>query len=1043
MKPRHSTARLAFPLASAIAALLAAQSAQALTYYWDQNDIALGFGTAGGTWNTTGSSTWNATAAGDVGPIVSTTTAGGVSGDLVNFGTGTAGGGLAAGTINVDGTVAVRGITFGSLSGAITLSGGTIAFGGVNNANGLGSNNTGFVNTISSKLTATSAAIIGSVGTAQLVLSGDNTGFLGQLGVFTRLTFSDIKNLGGGADSSLASGVFTIGGSSGTGVLEFAGASAAATFSRAILIGGSGTNTIAGSILNNNANPSHTLTFSASAFNTATGNAARTITLGGSNTGANSISGAIVNNTAALSLAKSGIGSWTLGGNNLHTGSTTLNAGTLKLNYDTGTGGTNSSKLSDTATTGTLLLNGGTLELSGGSHLETVLSTTLNTGGTFIKQTNSGTSTLSMGAIIFNGGAIDFSASSIATTSNTVTNGILSQRATVAGANFAMESVSNIVAYDYVISGSTDYTGGAMDADTNYAIQTAGGANTLDAGIIGATSNTLKIANTAAGSLAVDANTLVVGAMLFSGSANYDITTSGGNITSSILHNYGTGGAVLNLGALGGTLTQFGTGTTVLNNAATTNSTLTINGGTVQVSNNLQIGINSGPVAITLNNGTLLASETLALNNAGLNSRTFTLGAGGGTLAATNIKTLTVSGVISGTGNPLTVGSGSSDGTVTLSAVNTYTGGTRIDAGTLALGHATNTLVNTGAVAVNGGTLSIGGNSDTVGAVTLISGSITGSGGTLTGASYDVRSGSASAILGGTNVALTKSTNGTVTLSGTNSYTGATTVSAGILSLGSTGSVASSTSVAIAAGASLDTSGQAIYAIPTGKPLAFGIDATGSGSSGKITAAQLDITNATVSYNINGTPDDPAYVLATYTTLTGGTFLSAPTPPAGYTLNYAYEGNKIALVSATTPYDTWAAGPFTNLFSNTLPGVDFDNDGLSNLMEFVLGGDPTISQAGIAPAVTTSGGNLVMTFKRSDASELAPAVSVKVELSTDLSFSTPADDITIGPVTDAGPIAPSNASYTVTNSGGFDTIVLTLPQGAAPKKFARVKAVQP
>jgi autotransporter-associated beta strand protein len=158
-------------------------------------------------------------------------------------------------------------------------------------------------------------------------------------------------------------------------------------------------------------------------------------------------------------------------------------------------------------------------------------------------------------------------------------------------------------------------------------------------------------------------------------------------------------------------------------------------------------------------------------------------------------------------------------------------------------------------------------------------------------------------------------------------------------------------------------------------------------------------------------------------------------------------GNLTGVVLGTyvaTPYQTWATtGSFTNPFTNTLPGVDFDNDGLSNLLEFVLGGDPTISQADIAPTVSTSGGNLVMTFKRSDASELAPAVTVKVELSTDLSFSTPADDITIGPATDAGPIAPSGASYTVSNSGGFDTIVLTIPQGAAPKNFARIKAIQP
>jgi hypothetical protein len=157
-------------------------------------------------------------------------------------------------------------------------------------------------------------------------------------------------------------------------------------------------------------------------------------------------------------------------------------------------------------------------------------------------------------------------------------------------------------------------------------------------------------------------------------------------------------------------------------------------------------------------------------------------------------------------------------------------------------------------------------------------------------------------------------------------------------------------------------------------------------------------------------------------------------------------GNLTGVVLGTyvaTPYQTWATtGPFTNPFTNTLPGVDFDNDGFSNLLEFVLGGDPTISQAGIAPTVGTSGGNIVMAFKRSDASELAPAVTVKVELSTDLSFSTPADDITIGPATDAGPIAPSGASYTLSNSGGLDTITLTIPQGAAPKNFARIKAVQ-
>ena len=124
-------------------------------------------------------------------------------------------------------------------------------------------------------------------------------------------------------------------------------------------------------------------------------------------------------------------------------------------------------------------------------------------------------------------------------------------------------------------------------------------------------------------------------------------------------------------------------------------------------------------------------------------------------------------------------------GSQNFSGINTYTGGTRIDGGTLTLGHATNTLADTGAINVNGGTLVLGTNTDTVGAVTLTSGNITGTTGKLTGSgsNFDVRSGTISSKLGGT-IGLDKTTGGTVTISSDNStggYTGATTVSAGTL----------------------------------------------------------------------------------------------------------------------------------------------------------------------------------------------------------------------------------------------------------------------
>jgi autotransporter-associated beta strand protein len=551
---------------------------------------------------------------------------------------------------------------------------------------------------------AGAGTLLGKTGAGTLVLSGNNT-FTGAMNISEGIL--KLGAAGNGTQSPLgtaAGGTLINAG----GALDLNGITLS-TAEALTLIGNGVAN--GGALTNSGANASYSglLTISAptsivssggdiNLTNGGTVNIVNGLTVGGAkNTSIASILSGTATPLLPTALTKQGTGTLTLSASNTYTGGTILNAGTLKLDY----AATNTSKLSNTATYGTLLLNGGTLELSGGSHLETVLSTTLNTGGTFIKQTNSGTSTLSMGAITFTGGAIDFSAGSIATTTSTVTNGILSQRATLGGTNFAMKSGSNIVAYDYAASGSTGYTGAAMSADTNYEL-TANGASTLS-GATGDTSNTLKIANTATGSLDVGANALTLGAILFAGSADYDITTSGsGSVSPSILHNFGTGGAVLNLGALGGALSQFGTGKTILNNDATAAGGLAVNGGTVQISSNAQIGLVASGAGISLNNGTLLASETLTLDNSGANKRAIALGAGGGTLAAASTKTLTVSGVISGELNSLTIGSGGSNGTVVLSGTNTYTGATTISAGTLLLSSTGSTHASS-AVTVNSG----------------------------------------------------------------------------------------------------------------------------------------------------------------------------------------------------------------------------------------------------------------------------------------------------------------------------------------------------
>jgi len=93
-------------------------------FYWD-NLTGAGFGTAGGTWSSSGNTGvpgWNADSTGTATPgtVITATTD-----TSENFGTGTTGGGLAAGTVTVSGAVNAGPLVFGSLSGAIVLSGGT------------------------------------------------------------------------------------------------------------------------------------------------------------------------------------------------------------------------------------------------------------------------------------------------------------------------------------------------------------------------------------------------------------------------------------------------------------------------------------------------------------------------------------------------------------------------------------------------------------------------------------------------------------------------------------------------------------------------------------------------------------------------------------------------------------------------------------------------------------------------------------------------------------------------------------------------------
>jgi autotransporter-associated beta strand protein len=243
---------------------------------------------------------------------------------------------------------------------------------------------------------------------------------------------------------------------------------------------------------------------------------------------------------------------------------------------------------------------------------------------------------------------------------------------------------------------------------------------------------------------------------------------------------------------------------------------VTVNAGTLATSTSEAFGASG---TVNLAGGNLLISETVTLGSGHL----FTLNSAA-TVTVNDGKIFTIGGVVSGTAGLTKEGTG----TLNLNGANTYTGLTNISAGTLKLGNATalgtvaagtsitsgavldlngQTIANAEALTVNGTGILSGGaviNSSSTaasyaGLVTLGSASsiIGGSGtialtnaGTITGATFDLilggaQGGSIASIIGITTGTVTKQDAGTWTLSGANTYSGGTTITAGTLSISS------------------------------------------------------------------------------------------------------------------------------------------------------------------------------------------------------------------------------------------------------------------
>jgi fibronectin-binding autotransporter adhesin len=172
--------------------------------------------------------------------------------------------------------------------------------------------------------------------------------------------------------------------------------------------------------------------------------------------------------------------------------------------------------------------------------------------------------------------------------------------------------------------------------------------------------------------------------------------------------------------------------------------------------------------------GTTISAGTLEIGDGSTNAVLSGNVANNATLTfnVANGTTNTVAGVISGTGTLNNIG----PGTLTISGVPTYTGATNVSAGVL---NFTGGLPG-GAYTISGGTLNVNALSKSIGTFTITGGVVAGTGTLTSSAAYAIQAGTVSPVLAGS-VALNKTGTGTAILTGANTYSGTTTLSAGVL----------------------------------------------------------------------------------------------------------------------------------------------------------------------------------------------------------------------------------------------------------------------
>ena len=570
-------------------------------------------------------------------------------------------------------------------------------------------------------------------------------------------------------------------------------------------------------------------------------------------------------------LIKTGTGGMSLTNAQTYTGATTINGGALFVN-------------STLATSGISVGGSGTL---GGSGSIAAL-TTVNAGGTIQAGDVGGNGSLSLGGGLTFLGAGTINVGQIAETAPNVLN----VSALTVGSAAGSITINVIANSPSGYANSTPYTlltytGGSILGSAGFSAFTLGtiaGTNSRTSGVLNNTGSAITLTLTAdnpkwtgaSSSLWAPSNSLLLNwslitsgtptaylegdVVLFddsaSGSKTVNINAGDVNPSSVTFSNSAVDYTLTGSNGIAGTanLNKSGTGTLIINNANSFNGGVILNGGVIQLGNSGALGTTNGLLfGANVAAGTKLQLYSNSITLTGLNTNATPGSAvvenGGASDATLTLNLQTIGGPPSGDATSVFAGilqDGSSgklgltmtgNGTLTLSADNTYTGLTTLSGGTLFIGTGGTTGSILGAGGITNNAALVFNRSGAYG----YSGNITGSGTTqITGGGALTLTGSLGST-GGTTI------NATNTLNVGNGGAGGS-VSGDILDNGALKFNTNSTGLVVSG----SITGAGTLENIAGVTILTGTNNFGSGSSTTITGGTLQIGNGGTTGSITG-----------------------------------------------------------------------------------------------------------------------------------------------------------------------------------------------